>query len=254
VALSRTTLLGAISGASGSFGTGNYTPSAFTPPSSSLLVVAVVFIENASVTTDPRSAMTISGGGWTYTGRIDAVASPTDTPTATKIWTAPVGTGASMSLTVGSGGRSAGLYAVSAVAYTGYDVATPVGATASGSATSGFTSPPTAASITLNGAPAAASETFAVVGIDKSAAGATPGTNGTWTELHDVTNTDWGGLESEARTGSTSTTVDWADLRSGGGALFNWAAAALEIRQASAAVASLPPRLSSRRMVPLLVR
>jgi hypothetical protein len=246
----RTNLLGQISPTpTGNFGTGSFVTNSFTPPSNSLLVVGVVMIENNGTTTDPRSAMTISGGGWSYTARIDAVVSPTSFPTATKIWTAPVAAGASMTLTLGAGGRSVGIYAVSVVAYTGYDTSTPIGATATGSQNGGFTGPPDPAKILLNTGPAPGSEVFGVVGANKSVAGTTPGVN--WTEINDLTNTDWGGLESQFLTGWATDAVDWADLRSGGGGLFNFAAAALEIRASATATAPLfvpqPPR--ARRLV-----
>jgi hypothetical protein len=250
VALARTDLLQAISGTSGNFGTGNYTTGSFTPPSSSLLVVAEVYVENSGTTTDPASSLTISGGGWTYSAGPSITAAPTAFPTTVKIWTAAVSTGASMTLTLGAGGRSAGMYAVSVVAYTGYDTGTPTGATATGQQNGGFAGPPTPAAITLSGTPATSSECFAAVGMDKSLIGTTPGSSPTtWTEVHDsMHSTDWGGLETEVRSGVASTSVSWDDLRSGGGALFNMAAAAIEIRAASASVAFPPSQQVRRRL------
>jgi hypothetical protein len=244
VALARTDLLQQISGTAGNFGTGTFTSSSFTPPSSSLLVVGEAYTENASTTTDPSSALTLSGGAWSWSSPVVIASAPTSFPTVAKIWIAQVSTGASMTLALGAGGRQAGMYAVSVVAYTGYDTGTPTGAVASGQQNGGFSGPPTPASITLNAAPSTSSECFAIAAMDKSAAGATPGSSPTtWTEVHDsMFNSDWGGLESEIRSGSTSTSVSWDDLRSGGGALFNFAAAAIEVRAvaASAFVAQLP--------------
>jgi hypothetical protein len=247
--LTRTALLQAISGTAGNFGTGNFTTGSFTPPSNSLLVVGVGFIENNGTTTDPASSITLSGGGLTWTAGPSISSSPTSFPTAAKIFTAPVSSGSSMTLTVGSGGRAAGMYAVSVVAYTGYDTATPTGATATGQQNGGFSGPPTPASITLSAGPASTSEVFAAVAMDKPVLGVTPGSTPTvWTEIHDgMENTDWGGLESEIRTGSTSTSVSWDDLRSGGGALFNFAAVAIEIRAGIAATAVFVPCSPIRR-------
>jgi hypothetical protein len=83
----------------------------------------------------------------------------------------------------------------------------------------------------------------------KPTPGATPGSSPTtWTEVHDsMHSTDWGGLETEARSGVASTSVSWDDLRSGGGALFNMAAAAIEIRAASAAAPAFPPPFRSQQ-------
>jgi hypothetical protein len=226
VALSRTNLLGQIS--PGNFGTGNFTSNSFTPSSSSLLVVAAAFVENSGSTTDPTSALTISGGSLTWTQQATAVASPTAFSSLVKVWTAPVTTGSSMTVTLSTSGRNAGLYGVSVVCYTGYDTGTPVGGTASGQQNGGFSGPPTPISLTLNAAPVTADEVFAAVFADKTTADTTAGS--AFTEIDDLNNTNWGSLESEIRTGSTSTTVDWVDLRPSGGALFNFAAATIVIK------------------------
>lgn len=227
MALSRTDLLGAISGASGTFGTGAYTTSPFTPPNNCLLVAGVSAIENGGSTPLLTDLTIADSAGLTWTNRVEQSAA-TAFSTGTRIWTAPVTTGTSMTITLDCGTRDIAEYSISVVAYTGYNTTTPTGATATGSQVGGFSGPPTPASITLSPAPAATSEVFAVVGMDKNTADCTPGS--TFTEIHDVENTNWGGLESEARTGSTSTTVDWTDMRPNGGAIFNYAAVAVEIK------------------------
>ena len=234
--MSRTDLLSQSSGAAGNFGTGNFVTNSFTPPDNSLLVVSLTMMENNGTTTDPRASITISGGGLTYTKQIDEASSPTSFPTVTLQYTAPVVTGASMTLTFGAGGRAVGVWFVSVSAETGYDTATPVGTTGHFQQNGGFAGPPTPITFNLAAPPASSSEVIAALGADRSTAGATPGS--IWTEISDVGNTDWGGLETEARSGSTSQSVDWIDARPAGGALFNVAATAVEIRMASAAVAS----------------
>ena len=228
MALARTNLHGSIT--AGDFGTGVYTTTSFTPPSSSLLVVFVAAIENGgadSCVTD----LTVAGGGWTYTSRVQIGAGNGFT-SAARLWTAPVTTGVSMTLDVDCAARNIGFYGVSIVAYTGYDTSTPIGATGSNSQVGGFTGPPDPFSLTLSAAPVTTSEVFAGVSIDKNTAGVTPGS--TFTEIHDFVNTSWGGCETEIRTGSTSTTVDWVDLRSGGGGLFDASGVAIEIKEAAA--------------------
>jgi hypothetical protein len=231
VALARTDLLGVIDPTpSGVHGTTDYTSSSFTPPSSSLLVVGAGYIE-VGTTTDPTSAVAISGGSLTWTQGIAVVVDPTSYPLLVKIWTAPVITGASMALTLSAGGRNVGFYAPSVVAYTGYDTSTPVGATGSASdATLYGGASPVTGSITLSGAPAAASEVFAVAAISRDTAGTSPGSG--WTEVHDVNQGTYGGMQSQVRTGSTSTSVAWADLRAGGGNYFKYVGAAIEIKAA----------------------
>lgn len=237
MALVRTALLGQIT--AGQFGTGNFTSTAFTPANSSLLVVAAAYVENSGSTTDPTSALTISGGSLTWTQQATAVAAPTAFPSLVKIWTAPVTTGASMSVTLSTSGRNAGLYAVSVVCYTGHNAGTPVGGTASGQQNGGFTGPPDPATITLGAAPASTDETFAIVFADKTTTNISPGS--TWTEIDDLFNSNWGSAESEILTGSTGTSVSWVDLRPGGGSLFNYAAAAIVVKAAAGATQGVAP-------------
>lgn len=232
MALARTNLLGQIS--AGNFGTGNFTSNSFTPANNSLLVVGQVYVENSGSTTDPTSALTISGGGLTFTQQATAVAAPTAFPSLVKIWTAPVTTGASMTLVSSTSGRNAGLYGVSVVCYTGYNTGTPVGGTATGQQNGGFGAAPNAVSLTFSGAPASGDEAFGFVFANKTTTDITPGS--TLTEIDDQFNSNWGDLESETRTGSTSTTVDWVDLRPGGGSLFNYAAAAIVIQVGGASI------------------
>lgn len=240
MALARTNLLGQITN-TGSFGTGNFTSNSFTPSSSSLLVVAGGFIENAS-TTDPTTSFVISdSGSHTWTQRVAQVVSPTSFPSLVKIWTAPITTGASTTITLGTSGRTAAFYACSVVCYTGYDTGTPVGATGTNSKGSGFTGPPDPISITLSGAPATTSEVFGALCVDRDVADATPGS--AFTEIDDLMNTagPWGGLETEVRTASASTTVDWVNARGASGNIFNLVCGAIEIRQAPATFMAAPP-------------
>lgn len=234
MSLSRTNLVGAISGSSGNFGTGNFVTGSFTPPDGSLIAAAAMLINIGSVS-DPTTDFAISGGGLTWTEQLAIIVSATSFPTLMKIWTAPVGTGASMTLTLSAAGRNIGVYATSAVAYNGYNVSSPVGAKATG-VNGTITGPPTPFSMTLSGAPATDSEVFAGVAFDKNVAGASVTPGSAYTEIYDNSNSSWGGIETEVRTGSTSTTVDWVDLRDTGGALFNWVAGAIEIKASTGPV------------------
>ncbi|MGH9249157.1 MAG: hypothetical protein ACRD0W_06540 [Acidimicrobiales bacterium] len=211
-------------------GTGDFTTSSFTPPDNCLLVVAVATMR-VTTATDLTSSITCAGGGWTYTPRA-GLGSNTDVfSVSTRIFTAPVTTGASMTLTIGTGGINMQFYAVSVVAYTGYDTGTPTGATGSLLVESAGT-PDGAQSFTLSGAPATDSEVFAAITLDKDAAGTTPGAG--WTEIHDVQAGGAGGVQSQIRTGSTSTTVAWVDTNTGGN-IFKFVASAVEIKAAAGA-------------------
>jgi len=229
VVFGRVDLTHQISNTSGNFGTGSFVTSSFTPPDNSLIAVAVMLISGSQ---DPLAAMTISGGGLTWTSRKEQAAGFSGgTENAIIIYTAPVTTGASMTITVDCGAQSISHYIVSAVAYTGYDVASPVGATGSLGKNS-FAGPPTPESFALSGTPASSSEIFAGANKDADNAGTTPGA--AFTELADLFNTTWtGGGQTQVRpAGSTSTTVDWVDIRPAGGGLFSLATAAIEIKAA----------------------
>lgn len=222
MALTRTNQIGAVSAAP--HGTGAFTTGSFTPPNNSLLVVIGGGMESSG-TTDPSGDFTIAGGGWTFTSR--AVIGMTTTWTiGIRIWTAPVATGASMTLAMDAAARNMQFLAISAVAYTDYDAGSPTGATATANFGAG---PDGAKSMTLSGAPATTSEVFAGILMDKEFAGTTPGA--TYTEIHEVHVGNSGGLQSEIRAGSSSTTVDWVDTHTGAGVIFSAVAAAVEIKQ-----------------------
>lgn len=234
MALSRTNLFGGISNSLGTFGTGAYTSSSFTPPSSSLLVAFISAIENGGAT-NLLTDLTISDtAGLTWAQRVSQGVA-TSFSTASAIWTAPVTTGTSMTMSADCGTRDISEYTMSIVGYTGYDLASPIGATGSNSQNGGFSGPPDPASVTLSGSPAATSEVFAGVGLDSgSSTGVTVDPGSGWTEIYDVRNQDWGGGQTQVRSGSTSTSVAWDNLRNGGGGLFNYAAVAVEVKEAAA--------------------
>lgn len=224
--LARTDLLGQTSGTA--LGTGGFTTSSFTPPSNSLLVVSVVGMTASGASLNALTNLTVSGGGWTYERRVARDTSRTSFDIGVQIFTAPVTTGASMTLSLGSSAVNMNLLAVSAVAYTNYNTAHPVGVTASGQALSGADG---AQSITLLAPPASTSQVFAAMMIDKESVGSTPGAG--FTQIHTTQAGSAGGVQSQARGNSTSTTVDWVDTHTGAGTIFGYVAAALEIKAAS---------------------
>lgn len=233
MALARTDLLGQVS--ADNHGTGAFTTSAFTPPSSSLLVVAAYVMENIG-TTDPSADMSVSGGGWTYTSRL-VFGTAASWSIGLRIWTAPVSTGVSMTLALDCAARNIYCYAVSVVAYTGYDTGSPTGATGTVVDT---TTPDGAQTITLSGAPATTSEVIAALGTDKESVGVTPGSG--WTEVHDVQAGVQGGIETQVRTGSASTSVAWVDSHTGTGTIFKCIGVALEIKESAAGTPGAPAR------------
>jgi len=200
----------------------------FTPDSNSLLVV-VITCEDCPATFSADIA--VSGGGWTWTKQVAADNDATGAAEGCAIFTAPVGTGASMTLSItGQGTNLSAVYA-RAFSYTGYNTSSPVGGTASfGDGTGGANT--TLLSITLNATPASDSVVLGVIGMSADAPGLAPGPSGGFTELFEENlPAGWQNTQIQHRTSSTSTTVDWTtasvtpDLRVG---------AAIEIKAAAA--------------------
>lgn len=207
------------------------TGATFTPPSNSLLVVSTLMMSNQANGTE-----TVSGGGLTWTKRLTFVSPihPSGYEYTQEIWTAPVGTASSMAITVdatGNSGTDPTRVNVQVVAFTGYDMVAPVGATASGSSLGAG-----AATITLSAAPATNSVVVATKGtadVNNTNSLATPGTG--WTEVFDqATSYGYGDMETQVRTGSNSTAVTWNDMADPAGAsLWEASALALEIKAAN---------------------
>lgn len=210
-ALARTTYTIQVSGSN--HGTGAYTTGSFTPPNSSLLVVAAYqMTESGSGGADKSGDMTLgNSAGLTCTARVNAGDAHTFA-VGVRIWTCPVTTGSSMTVNVDSAANNIYKYMVHIYAYTGYNTGTPTGATATGTqaASNGNFS------ITLSGAPAATSEVVAVLGLNpgNGTIDVTPGTG--WTEIYQtIVNWD-NGSQSQIRNGSTSTAVAWGAINGAG--------------------------------------
>jgi hypothetical protein len=99
----------------------------FTPANTTLLVCFVEY--DTFATGDSGLTYTPSGGGLSWTQRVERTGSESATGGGSSIWTAPVSTGASMTITVTrSGGTtsSTGRVSARALVLAGYDQATPV--------------------------------------------------------------------------------------------------------------------------------
>jgi hypothetical protein len=206
----------------------------FTPPNNSLLVIVAGLIADNDAAVRPTS-LTITddlGAHLTYTVRV-TTGNPAQWGYGARIWTAPVTTGASMQIQIGSGAAQANAIYIRRFAYTGYDTVTPTGATATGTDANGTG----AASITLSGTPASTSEVIGVLSGVVVSGSATVTEGSGWTEVDESLDTGWGYFEVQTRTGSTSTTVAWAEVGNAANPL-EAMLAALEIR---AAAGSTPP-------------
>jgi hypothetical protein len=208
-----------------SVGTGSQTTASFTPADNSLLL-AIVSYTGHNLTQDKSADITIAGGGLTWTRRL-YVGTGTGYGQGLAIFTAPVDTGASMSLTLDAGANAIWAYGCQVFQYTGYDPASPVGATAmtNDAVEDG------AQSLTLSATPASTSE---VLGFYASYPSTTVSTTegNDWTELYDAGTGEYTHLHSQARVNVGSTTVSWADVAASGTQV-SGIAAAIEIRAAA---------------------
>ena len=149
-------------------GTTPFSTGSFTPSDNSLLVVPVMhFLTFGGGTQDPgQPTITDSSSGgplsWTHRGRVFI---NTDAPFNLSIFTAPVTTGASMTITVDDDDNdSVGSWNVHVVEFTGYDTDTPIG----GFITSGNNTNINdgAHTLTLTQAPTVDDQTLACLALD----------------------------------------------------------------------------------------
>lgn len=211
------------------YGSGDFTTSAFTPENNSLLVVAVYqlgLLANNILATDITLTDTL-GSPLTYTSRYTNRSTAGSQYASTiRIFTAPVTTGQSLSLKTNVGGKSAYAYAVQAFSYTGYNTETPTGGTAT--STAGPTNG--AAQITLDQTPQVISEvlSFCQLNLSSGLPSVDPGTG--WTEVYEINGgtTEWV-MQTQARSGSESTSVDWNDVNVGDLGVFDTLLSAIEI-------------------------
>lgn len=225
MALSITALSDSGATASG----GSASSAAFTSVNNSLLVAFVeVGIDTSSGNLSAASGWTAAGGGLTWTNQVSATDNHKGNwPTGCAIFTAPVTTGASTTLTVSGLGTTGTTYVRFRVNYaTGYNTSTPTGATASNTNIGSG-----AISLTLSGAPAASSIVFAGIGDQNSngtQTGITAGSGWTVLNAYEDLNSNFSIDASQYNTGTTSTNVPW-QAACAGDTIWTQAAIALEI-------------------------
>lgn len=189
----------------------NETTTSFTTSDDTLLVAMI----GASNQTNALTGnLTVSGGSLTWTRRVTIGADYISTYyNTTEIWTAPVTTGASITLDIDSSVAAGSAFGAH-LQYTIWEVENydSTGATATGTFDASGSH-----SITLSASPATTSLVFAarsMIATVGNGTSATPG--GGWTELMDVNHTNTGllSLQAQERDGSTSTTVNWSEISS----------------------------------------
>jgi hypothetical protein len=212
--------------------TDEVTSSSFTPTNGSFLVA--VYGGLCMGANHTESDISVSGGGLTWTKQVYEERLEGGWIAFVSIWTAHVGTGASMTVAAASSeavDSYQGAY-LTVTEYTGHELANPTGAFITGERTG------TAGSwtLTLNRPPSANSEIIAGITLDNWATQADFIDTGTgWTAILDSTGPINGELYGHVQVrpaGSTSTDVLWDDAATNGGTFIS-IAAALEIREAT---------------------
>lgn len=186
------------------FNASSGTTNSFTPPDNSLLVVVATQLKQADSATAVQNA-TISGGGLTWTRRVYQGAAGFYM-TGLVIWTAPVTTGASMTVTVNANDGDVSQISIQPIAYTDYD---SVGATVANTVDAADG----AFSLTLGSAPGFHDEVVAAISATNATGGhvrVDPGSG--WTEVSDSGIAGLAEMQVQYRKGSTSTSVAWADV------------------------------------------
>lgn len=207
-------------------GAASWASAAFTPSNNSLLCVFLFIVDNGGG--NIAANLTLAGGGLTYTRRIaTGVAGGFKAQGA--CWTAPVGTGASTTLTFDCGVSSVFSAVWFALDVTAYNISSPLGATVSNAATFPIDG---AANLILSAAPASTSVVLAAMGIDGNSTGTTGTSPGAgWTEDNEIGSTASQIMgQVQHRAGSTSTSVDWIDLQTGTMSTFSSCGMAMEIK------------------------
>jgi len=200
-------------------GSTTFTSDSFTPANNSLLVVAVC--TGGNVSTNNVTNMSLSGGGltWTKQTSVCGVTSGSNGgyKTEVMIFTAPVTTGALMSLTSsGYVSPTDAVYYYNVFEITGYNTSSFLGAT-SLVLTTGVTNP----TLTLSGAPAATSCVISCCSSNSGAGTGAPTAGAGFTQIGGSNDPNGGGdaiVGGEYAIGTTSTSVPWGNICPGTGA------------------------------------
>jgi hypothetical protein len=213
------------------------TTGSYTSVNNSLLVAVVGVLTNDTSTSSNIATANSAMTGWTKRVSIDQAEFDAAYSGCLEMWTKAVATGGSETATwTNSVTTTAGSFDPVRVAFqifslTGYDTGTPTGATATDSTlgTSGT------GALTLSGSPATSSMVIAARMIHQNGTTNITGTPGSgWTEIYDhdtvAGSEGYACLNTQQRTGSTSTAVAWTEINANGQSAFGEAVGlALEI-------------------------
>jgi hypothetical protein len=209
-----------------------FSTGSFTPPANSLLLVRVQ--EMGSGTSGALGNPLIAGGGLGYEVQSGATVNLTSSWSVTETWlTAKVGGApSSMAITVDDPvNRSAYIYIVSVIAFTGYDTASPIGGTLTSGSNAGVGDG--AESRELSEAPSGRDITLQSISVDSTLGPPKPSWEAGWEPVHEIAGTaNEAGLAIAKRQGSTSKTVAVKDVYTAAGGLFKAGLAAIVVKAA----------------------
>ncbi len=214
-----------------------FVSASFTPSDNSILTVTLTRVDGST-----SSSYSIAGGGLTWTPRNDVETAGSSIPTGVKQWTAPVATGASMTVTItasGDGiftGGGANPDHISVDQATGYNSGDPVGLLATDQLNGSNTG---TLSFSLGGTTASDSAVIAAVACDGDNGAALVDAGASWTVLSRGRNSseNWYRGTVEYRIGALST-ADFGALNDP----YQYAAAAIEIKAASSGTSITVPQ------------
>lgn len=215
---------------------GGWTSGSFTPADGSLLVACVSGMHDWG-STDPSADFTISdSAGLTWTRGV-YYGDASSWSMGGAIFTAPVTTGVSMTVSADCAARAMYSGSIVVLGFTGHDTSSPIGAT-------GTVTGPTngAATITLSGTPASTSQVVGQLVIDLAGAPDTV----VGADYAEIVELDMSGSAAEVmvRTANVaSTSFGWDDVDGGSASIYKSAGMAVEVREASVtAPAFVAPR------------
>lgn len=203
------------------------TSGTYTIASGRRILVLGKFINGGSGTDAPGNviALTDTGASLTWTRQDFADNGNTDFSAASIVWTA-TSNGTPFTLTATKTGIGVGSWCLNVYDFSGAHATTFVGALASEQ----LGGNDGAQSMTLSGTPASTSMVIASMCAVLNSGDVNAIEGAGWTEEYDTPHTDWAMRHVQSRTGSTSTTVAWADVSVGGGGIYhNPVAVAIEI-------------------------
>jgi hypothetical protein len=194
-----------------------YTTGSFTFPANSLVCIEVHGIAENDANVRPSGFTLTKSAGAGALSDVVQTGNPAQWGYGVRVWKFETGA-SSVTCTFSAQydtaqNRQLNTIAIIPHSWTGYDTTTPIGGTATGTDTNGTG----AATITLSAAPASSDEVVGVCsGVVNSGAIAGTGMAGSgWTQSKFSNDDGWGYVQDQTRTGSTSTSVAWADVDGG---------------------------------------